>query len=377
MRVLQVIEATIGGTRRHIVDVAGGLARAGIEVWLVSSTLRDANYLADLERLRALGVRTLEIPMLRAVRPWTDLRHQRQIERALRRIRPDIVHSHCSKAGTLARLAVLSTGIGVPIHTPHTLPFLLRNMFGPARRALFWHIERGLFERTKRLIAVSPAEAESFRRAGFGDPARLRVVENGIDTGRWTDAQATSRATLGVPPAAKLAVVAGLLNSAKGQDIAIRALARPELCDTHLVLAGHGEMEAQLRALAREHGVESRVHLLGWRDDVPNLFHASDVVLVPSRWEAMPYALLEALAAGKPAIASKVDGAKDLLVDGAGGLLVEIEDVAGLARAWAQLNHAPPALLARMAESGRRRVLGRYTVEAMVEKLLEVYREAV
>lgn len=375
MRVLHVIEATIGGTRRHIVDVAGGLARSGVDTWLVSSTLRDPPYARDLAELERLGVRRLDLPMVRPVRPAQDARHLQALEGILRRVRPDVIHTHCSKAGTLGRLASLCTGIGARVHTPHTLAFLQHEMHGGLARKLYLELERGLFAHTARLIAVSDSEAESFVRAGLGDPARLRVVPNGVDTQRWSDPVPCSRSTLGIPESASMTVVAGLLNVAKGQDLAVRALAELGLESAHLVLAGHGEMRAELEQLAAELGVSERVHLLGWRDDVPALFAASDLVLVPSRWEAMPYAALEAMAVGRALVATRVDGARELVRDGVDGALIPTEDVPALARAWRSLLLLSPAERAALGRAGRERVLGRFSIENMLHGLRQVYSE--
>ena len=125
MRVLHVMESTIGGTRRHIVDVTLGQLELGLDVHLVVAA----------ERLRAAGASVVVLPMERAIRPATDLRHARFLGRHLREVRPDVVHTHSSKAGVLGRHASLATGIGGRVHTPHTFAFLFGAMFGSAKRA--------------------------------------------------------------------------------------------------------------------------------------------------------------------------------------------------------------------------------------------------
>lgn len=374
MRVLLVIEATIGGTRRHVVDLARGLVRRGVEVWLASSQRRDPGYPADLEALAAEGVRCVDVPMVRSIRPGRDLADLRALVDLTRLVQPDVVHTHSSKAGVLGRLAAASTARPV-VHTPHTFAFLFRAEFGAWQRALFRALEVALAGSTAAVVAVSRSEAESMCRAGVVPRERVRVVPNGIDASRWVSARPVSRASLGVPEGVPLLAVLGLLHVAKGQDVALRSLARPELAGSHLLLAGMGEARAELEELARSLGVADRAHFLGWRDDAPELVAASDLVLLPSRWEGMPYIVLESMAAARPVVAARVDGAVELVEDGRTGALVEIEDDAGLARAAARVLALGESARERMGALGRERVLATFTLDRMLDSLLAVYAE--
>jgi glycosyltransferase involved in cell wall biosynthesis len=200
-------------------------------------------------------------------------------------------------------------------------------------------------------------------------------VPNGVEPERWSRAEPADLVAHGVPRGARSAVVAGLLNVAKGQDLAIAALARAGLEELHLLVLGHGDTEGELRALAKQLGVGTRVHFLGWRDDVPSFVAASDVVVVPSRWEAMPYVVLEAMAAGKPVVSTAVDGARCVIASAECGALVPIGDVDALAAAMRRIAALPAGDRALLGERGRRAVELRYTVDAMVEGSLAVYRE--
>lgn len=375
LRVLHVMEATIGGTRRHLIDVAREQRRLGLAVDVIASAERAPDFRRDLDELAREGVEVVELPMVRRVAPLIDLRHLRALERELAARRPDVVHTHSSKAGVLGRLASLELSIGARVHTPHTFAFLFHAMFGPLKRKLFREIEIGLSQSTAAVIAVSESEGETIRRSGVVPPERVRVVPNGIEVTRWREAEPASRAELGVPGGAALLAVAGLLNVAKGQDLALRALAEPELAGAHLLLAGEGEERARWERLAIELGLGERAHFLGWREDVPRLFAAADVVLLPSRWEAMPYAVLEAMAAGKPVVASSVDGARELVGEGLTGRLVACEDPHALAAATAELLALGPARRAELGRAGRARVVERYSSRAMARGLIDVYRE--
>jgi glycosyltransferase involved in cell wall biosynthesis len=379
IRVLHVMEATIGGTRRHLVDVASGQHRAGLDVAVAVSTLRDPDFPRDLELLEALGVRVHRLPMVREVAPFTDLRHERALRELLRTERPDVVHTHSSKAGVLGRRAALATRIGARVHTPHTYSFLFGALFSPAKRLLFKAIERHYSAHTQRVVAVSASEGETIRASGVVDPAKVRVVPNGVDPARIEGAAALDVRSLGLDPGRPVVVVIGLVYAAKGQDLAIDAIARPGLEDVQLLVVGPGEpaeLDA-LRARAAALGVGARVVCTGPRRDVPSVLAAATCLLLPSRWEGMPYVVLEAMAARLPVVATPVDGARDLVRDGVTGALAAGIDVESIAAALRRVVHAAPAERAAFGARGRARLDEGFTVERMVTALGAVYDEAV
>ena len=375
MRVLHVMESTIGGTRRHIVDVAEGELARGLEVHLAVSTLRQASMEKDLARLESKGCGVLRLPMVREIAPAKDLVHVNALARHLESLRPAIVHTHSSKGGALGRLASIATGIGARVHTPHTFAFLFDAMFPAWKLELFRRLETGLAGFTSLTIAVSPSEAATIGRSGVVAPDRVRVVSNGPDPKPWIEARPVPRRELGVPESAPVAAVLGLYNAAKGQDLAIEMLATPGLESLHLLLAGVGETRDELAALARSLGVAARVHELGFREDAPAIVAAADFTLIPSRWEAMPYIALESMAAGRPVVATPVDGATDIVEDGRTGFLARAISAEALAESVRALLALDPAARAALGERGRERMLRRWTAERMVDGILDVYRE--
>jgi len=379
MRVLEVMEATIGGTRRHLVDLAGGLLAAGDEVHLCVANEREPRFGADLKDLAARGAHVHLLPMARSIAPRRDWGHMKELAELVRQIQPDVVHTHSSKAGVLGRVAATRGGCAATVHTPHTFAFLFDAMFSAPKRHLFRAIEGRLARRTTRMIAVSAGEAATMVEAGVVPVERVRVVANGVSPARWRGVAAADRGELGLPASAPVILVAGLLNTAKGQDLAIQALssAGMQSCpEAQLVLAGHGEDLPALEALAAEHGLTERVSFLGWREDLPALMAMADVVLLPSRWEGMPYVVLEAMAAGKPVVATRVDGASDLVVPRETGLLVDVGDTNGMGVALAELLALEPEGLAQMGAAGAARVCSNYTIEHMVAATRDVFREA-
>ena len=368
------MEATIGGTRRHLVDVCRGQRERGLDVHICAAALRQASFQQDLDALAGSGCTVHALPMVRAIRPATDWRHVRQLKRILRDARPDVVHTHSSKAGVLGRVASIQTGIGARVHTPHTFAFLFEAMFSASKRHLFRTIESRLAKQTAAVIAVSTSEGEEFARSGVVPAERVRVVPNGIDPSPWRAARAAPRVELGIADDVPLALVVGLLNVAKGQDVLLRALAEARETRLELMIAGHGETEGELRAIVEQLGLVARVHFLGFREDVPRLMKTADFLCLPSRWEGLPYVVLEAFAAERPVVATAVSGARDLVGHDT-GRRVEIEDVPGLARALDEVAALSPSERSALGAVGAARVQARHTIETMISSLLEVYRE--
>ncbi len=374
------MECTIGGTRRHLAQLALGLPRDRFAVTVVASAERDPTFRRDLEEVRRAGREAIELPMVRAIDPLRDRAHGRELRRIVREGRFDVVHTHSSKAGVLGRLASLRERVGKRVHTPHTFAFAFAGGFSRGKRALFYGIERMLGRRTDRLVCVSPSEAEQARRLKIVPADRIRVVENGIDPRPFAEAppRDRARAELGWEPGRTVALVVALWNPAKGQLEAVDALARiPAERRPLLALAGgvsDPAYGASVEAAIARHGLARDVLRLGHRDDVPRLLAACDVALCPSRWEGMPYAVLEAMAAGRPVLATATNGSRDAVVDDATGRLVPVGDAEALARALAELAR-DGALRERLGAAGRTRARERYGVDRMVEATAALYEE--
>ncbi len=372
-RVLHVMECTIGGTRRHLGDVSRGLLSRGWDVHLAVSAERTAGFREDMAELARAGAVIHELPMVRAVSPWKDRAHTLELTKLMRELRPDVVHTHSSKAGVLGRRAASAPGCGAVVHTPHTYSFLFGQMFGPVARWVFKSVERRLSALAHRVVAVSEDEAETMRAAGVVSDEQVRVVPNCIEVEPY------QRAAPVIPDgsAAELThvLVCGLLNSAKGQDLAIAALKGSGCEQIELWLAGDGAEQAALLSLAAAMGVSERVRFLGHRDDVPGLMRAADLLLLPSRWEGMPYVVLEAAAAGLPIVATPVDGAREFLAGELRGWTAAASTEEAIGAALTAAASAGEAERALRSERAGQWVLDHHAVERMMDALEAVYAE--
>lgn len=373
MRILHVMECTIGGTRRHLVDLALGQRALGWDVAVVVSTLRDPSFPSDLDRLREVGVEVFILDMVRHPAPLLDARHLSRIKEILRLFRPAVVHTHSSKAGVLGRQASVSTGIGVRIHTPHTFSFLFEGLFSPPKRWLYRRIEKHFVRHTARFVAVSESEGESFASAGFIPSDKIAVVPNGIDPDRFASAIPLAE-EFGLDREGVLVIVVGLIYAAKGQDLAIQALSAEGLGSVQLLIVGPGD-PSELKKLSVSMGVSDRVRFLGPREDIPDLMARADLLLLPSRWEGLPYVVLEAFAGGMAVVATPVNGARELVVPGETGYLAGSIDVPGIAAALKRALDEGPDEWGRLGRAGQERVAQNFSIDRMVRGLEAVYQE--
>jgi glycosyltransferase involved in cell wall biosynthesis len=298
-RVLHITQPVDGGVARVVTDLTRAQLAAGIEVSVACPESRLS------AALRSLGA---------DVHPWrasrspgpTLVREVRRLTRLVSKVRPDLVHAHSAKAGLAGRLAV--RGRVPTVFQPHAWSFEAVDG-GMAKLALGW--ERWGARWASRVVCVSEAERATGARAGIA--ARWAVVPNGIDPGRFHPAAVdTVRAALlpDVDPAAPLVVCVGRLCRQKGQDVLLDAwyAVQDRVPEARLVMVGDGPDHAELRARAPE-----SVVFAGSVPDTVPWYQAADLVVLPSRWEGMALAPLEAMACARPVVVTDVDGARESL----------------------------------------------------------------
>jgi glycosyltransferase involved in cell wall biosynthesis len=232
---------------------------------------------------------------------------------------------------------------------------------------------RAIARRVGRYIAVSDNIAGVLRRDLRLADGRVDVIHNAVDLARFAaPPDRELRRTLTGNDRTPLVLTAARLHEQKGLDVLIKAV--PGVPDACFAIAGDGPKRRQLEKLAADLGVEDRVRFLGSRSDIPALLGASDLFVLPSRYEGFPLALLEAMAAEVPVVATRIDGIDELVVDGQNGDLVEAGDSAALGSAITNLL-ADPDRRKALATRGHELVLQRYGAEAMTARVTHVYDE--
>jgi glycosyltransferase involved in cell wall biosynthesis len=374
LRVVQVLEAVVGGTRKHVMDLCTRLDPARFELHALISPLRDPSPEVTCAALRAAGVRVVPVPMRRRPDPLSDLACLGQITRYLAEVRPQVVHCHSSKAGVLGRLAAARAGVAGAVYTAHGFAFSMR--VSPLSRAVYLAAERRLGRLTSRLVAVCGGEREVALQAGLVAPGQCVLIPNGVEASPVDRVdRAAKLAALGLADDSRVVLCVGDLRAQKGHRYAVAALADLAQTDprAHLVVAGEGPLRAGLEAQGRR-VAPGRVHLAGLRDDIAQWQACCDVFCQPSLWEGCPYALLEAGAAGCGLVVSDVCGNRDLVGRSEAGWLVPAGDARALAAALREALDAPDER-ARRGALARERVQAQYSLEQMVRLTAGLYEE--
>jgi glycosyltransferase involved in cell wall biosynthesis len=381
IKVLRVIaRLNVGGPALHVAYLSAGLADRGYDTTLVAGTVGSGEAsMAFVAEQRGVRIETLD-DLHREIAPLRDLRTILRLARLIRTERPTILHTHTAKAGAVGRIAALLAGDARPpviVHTFHG--HVLRGYFNPALTAGFRLLERMLARVATALVAVSPEVRDDLVALGVAPASKFAVVRLGIELDERVDyAEEERKATrrlLGIPPDAFVVGWIGRMTAVKRtEDIArtLQALVERGV-DGYLCLVGDGPDRTRLERRMHELGVAKRCLFVGYQENVARFYDAMDVLLLTSVNEGTPVSVIEALAAGRPVVATRVGGVSDVVRDGVDGFLAEVADVESLAARLAELA-GDPELRARMGNAGRAHVVDRYAVERLVDDVDRLYR---
>jgi glycosyltransferase involved in cell wall biosynthesis len=374
-----IARLNMGGPALHVAYLSAGLAERGYETTLVAGSLARGEgsmaYVAE-----GLGVEIVRLDALsREISPIRDALSIFRLARLIREQRPRILHTHTAKAGTVGRLAALLAGDARPevvVHTFHG--HVLRGYFGPLKSGAFRLLERLLARVTTRLIAVSPQVRDDLVALGVAPAEKFSVVRLGIELGErleTAEGGAEARARLGIGTERFVVGWVGRMTGVKRTDDVLEALRllRERGVDAVLLLVGDGPDRQHVEHRASELGIVRHCLFLGYQEDVSGWYRAFDAMILPSANEGTPVVAIEALAAGRPVVATSVGGVPDVVREGVDGFLVPMGDTEALAERLARLAE-DPALRARMGAAGRESVPARYAVGRLVGDIDELYR---
>jgi glycosyltransferase involved in cell wall biosynthesis len=353
-----------GGAEIMMLELAEELRRRGHRVHPVLPA-KGVGWLGGKFRAAGFAYETFTI------RRPLDWRCLRDMVRMLRRLEVDVVHSH------EFTMAVYGAAAARLVRRPHVV-----TMHGNQTMTAVWRRRAALrwaFRRSAATIAVSQATKRSLDGDLGVAPGVVTVIPNGV-TPRAGRREAV-RQELGMREGELLLLAAGSVVPRKGHMILLQALDELETSGLtvpwRLAIAGWktGEEPARLEAYAAERGLSHRVHLLGQRSDIPDLLAAADVFVMPSLWEGLPLAVLEAMLAGAPVVASETSGIPEAIVQGEHGLMVPPGDAHALAGALRSVLESPE-LRARLAVAGRRRAEAEFTIGTMTDRYEALYYRA-
>ena len=380
MKIVHIITRLIlGGAQENTLLTVEGLHhRHGDDVTLITGPAEGPE--GDLfDRAKQLGLKVEVMPeLVRAVRPRTDRAAYRELRRSIRRLRPDVVHTHSSKAGIIGRAAAWDEKVPAIVHTIHGLPF------GPSesalRNRLYVALERWAAGRCHAIVSVCDAMTDQALEAGVGRPGMYRTVYSGMDVEAFlnpTRPREVVRKELGLLDEDVAFGTVARLFERKGHDDILSAA--PEVLranpNVRFVFIGDGVLRDRLTAEAERIGLRHAFHFVGLVPPtrIPELLGALDAVVHPSLREGLARVLPQSLLVGRPVISYDVDGAREVVLPET-GILLKPRDVPGLTKGILRLA-ADPSLRQAMGREGRRRFAHQFRHETMTDQLRSLYED--
>lgn len=366
-----------GGAQLNTLYTAAHTAIDGCEVRSLVATGPDIDDAGDLfDDARALGIEPVIVShLVRRGSVWHDPLALLQVCQLIRRLRPTIVHTHTSKAGFLGRIAARLMRVPVVIHTPHGA--IHHGYFPSACEAGFYvRLERLVARRCDVAICLTEGEKHDWETVNVRHP-RVEVIPSGVDIAKFEKPSRPLpeiRRDLGLAEDDRIIGYVGRLVELKGINYMIRAMPAilAQVPHARLLIVGDGEFRPQLESLARELGVDEHTCFAGSRADVPDMLAVMDVAVLPTICaEAMGRVLVEAAAAGKPVVATRLGGVEDVVRHDETGLIVAPEDADALATATITIL-TDAELATRLGETARKQA-GKFSLDEMMRQLNRLY----
>jgi len=349
-----------GGAERALVQIVTRLDRSRFQPQVICLMPRGA--LAD--ELEQAGV---PVHCLDARNRWDFVRVTGRLVQLLRQLQPELVQTFLYHANIVGRFAAWRAQV------PHVVSGIR-----VAERRSRWRLrlDRWTSGLVDRHVCVSRAVADFSIRQGGLPATKVVVIPNGVDAERFASARPADLSSWGVPHDSRVVLTVCRLDPQKGITILIEAFAplANTFADVHLVIVGEGPQQAHLVAQIERQQLSGRVHLVGWRDDVPALLKRASCFVLSSLWEGMPNVVLEAMAAGVPVVSTRVEGTKELVTSGETGILVEPGNSVALATEIGRVFNDPDRAT-KLAYSGQRLVVKDFTWNSVVNAYTRLYEQ--
>jgi glycosyltransferase involved in cell wall biosynthesis len=386
LKILRVIaRLNVGGPARHVVLLDQGLRARGHQTLLVHGAVGAGE--ASLEHLaQSEQLRIVKVPELGPrITVFSDFRAFLKLLRVTFREAPDVIHTHTAKAGTLGRAAAVLYNAtrsrnrrALIVHTFHG--HVLSGYFGPVGNGLVRCVERTMAKMTDCVITISASQRDDIvGKFRVAPEARVATVPLGLNLQPLLSARnGTSmlRERGGIPARDIVFGYVGRFVPIKNLNTLVLAFASVlrQLPNAWLMLVGDGPLRADIEVATQRAGVAARVRFPGWTDDLPGVYGAIDVCVLSSLNEGTPVAAIEAMAAGRPVIATRVGGVPDIIDTGRTGILVPADDINALADAMLALARDAEAR-ARMGQAASKEVISRFSHLRLVDDIDRLYAD--
>ena len=374
-----------GGSAENTLLTTLGLDRNKFDVVLVKGLSIESEMSSEEKESVDKGLRQAELAniklitissLIRRISPFIDLKALFKLYKIIRQEKPDIVHTHTSKAGILGRLASFFARVPVVVHTPHGHIFY--GYYGKVKTNFFVLLEKLMASITDRIITLTKKEKLEHIQFNVAKPHKFVVIPSGVrleSLSKDRDIDDELKRNLRIPLTDSIVGTVGRLVEIKGHRYLIDAarLVLDKIPEVTFLLVGDGHLMEGLINQASTMGIKKKIIFTGWRSDIPSLINIFDIFALPSLNEGMGRVLVEAMAMGKPIVASNVGGILDLVKDGVNGILFSQGDADAMAEAIIKLlMDREPAR--KMGEEGKRRVYPAYDLSTMIKNIEQLYK---
>ncbi len=374
MRILHIITRfDRTGSSGVVCRLARDLKELGHDIFIASGPAWDPDF--DTRFLTEMGIVIIRIPSLRRdISPLRDLTAFFKIFKVIKEVRPDIIHTHTSKAGFIGRIAAAVARVKCVVHTPHG--HVLYGYFGRFTTRVFICLERIATRFSSKIIALTDIEKKEYVQKRIAADNKITVIQCGIDIKGFIAGDGKAlRSELGISSYTSLLGWVGRIDPIKGCDVFLKACAliSRELPQARYLVIGDGILREEMEGLAQSLGLKGSVSFLGFREDMPVVMNSLSLLVHTPFNEGLGKVLLEAMACAKPIVACAVGGIPEIVTHGLNGLLVPAGDYVSIADESVRILK-DKALSERLGKEGRKKA-GAFDNRHMVEKTIKLYSE--
>lgn len=363
MKITHILECA-GGVERYLELLAPRLKKEGFEQTIICS------HSVNLDKLKESADTCYVTDMRQTFNPIAVVKIIRQVRKAIKASKPDIVYCHSSFAGVFGRLSALGTHCKV-VYNPHGWAFNMRNT-SSMKLGVFKVLEQLLSHFTDKIVCISEAEFESAIDKNISSEDKLELIPNGIDIDAVRSAIAVKRSHLGIADDTFVVGMIGRLSAQKAPDVFIRAaeIIHKEIPNSAFIIVGDGEQREKIETFAQQHGLHLMV--TGWTDKPYSYLKVFDVAMLLSRWEGFGLAIVEYMAAEKNVVAARADSIPSLIEDGEDGFLVDIDNPEQAADKVLWLRNHPNEA-EKMRQKALRKVKSKYDINRVVKQHINMF----